>query len=47
MESWRVDEYSRDTCLNSRLHPDGCTHERRLVAGSTRNRRRDLLTADS
>jgi hypothetical protein len=47
MESWMVDPYLRDTCLNPRLHPDGCTHEHRLVASSTRNRRKELLTVDS
>lgn len=47
VDSWEADEYERDTCLNPRLHPHGCTHERRLVARSSRNRRRDLLTADS
>lgn len=46
-ESWEVDEYERDTCLNPYLHPHGCSHERRRVARSTRNRRKDLLTADT
>ncbi|MFM9706511.1 hypothetical protein [Streptomyces galilaeus] len=46
-DRWEADEYERDTCLNTRLHPHGCTHERRIVARSTRNRRRNLLTADS
>ncbi|MFJ5829560.1 hypothetical protein [Streptomyces sp. NPDC093089] len=46
-EAWEADDYERDTCLNPRLHPHGCTHERRQVARSTRKRRKDLLTTDS
>ncbi|WP_406073068.1 hypothetical protein [Streptomyces virginiae] len=46
-DSWEADEYTRNGCLNPRLHPHGCTHEPQLVARSTRKRRKDLLTADS
>lgn len=47
MGSWESRDYLRKQCLNPRLHPDRCRHEERPVAGSTRKRREDLLTADS
>lgn len=42
-ECWESQEYWRNTCLNPDLHPDGCAHEDRLVASSTKHRSKDLL----
>ncbi|MEU7093006.1 hypothetical protein [Kitasatospora aureofaciens] len=43
MEEWDSAPYMRDTCLNPDLHPEECEHELRPVAGSTKQRRKDLL----
>lgn len=43
--SWDSSPYQRSTCLNPHLHPDGCVHDLRPVAGSTKNRK--LLIAAS